>query len=277
MEDKNYTLEFTLNSLPMSDEQLDGFLMLARALADDPEHRLILLMPGNADPQEIHIQWNDDGYCVGFSFPMDEYGWSHPLMLAAEGLKYEDVVMLMTEICVNQTDTDSIELVMSSFRDVTEQVYGEDLSTPKEEGAAASEKKSYVEELDAVIDEYFQSPDPNRLYSVLNGIFDGIEKNYTLPCPANMDEDGNFEIMFAKDEKGNESIAALTRLNGEQQPIVADVKMRSLVRLMLDNDCEGLVLNPGEEHEFSVPKMFLAYALSAGYQMAMDDMSADQG
>ena len=57
---------------------------------------------------------------------MDDFGWSHPLLLGAEGLKYEDVEMLVTEICVNQTETDQIELIMKGFHDMTEQVYGED-------------------------------------------------------------------------------------------------------------------------------------------------------
>ena len=136
------------------------------------------------------------------------------------------------------------------------------------------EKKYYVEALDEVIAEYCEHPSPNSLYSVLNGIFEGIEQNYSLPCLAKMDDDGNFSIKFAVDDLGRESVAALTRLNGEEQSIIADVKMRSLLRIMVENECEGIVLNPGGEHEFTVPKMLLAYALHAGYQMALDDMSS---
>ncbi len=137
------------------------------------------------------------------------------------------------------------------------------------------DRRYYVEELDKVIEEYIERPNPNTQYAVLNGLFEGIEENYSLPCPAEMDVDGNFSIMFATDTKGKESVMALTNLDGEKHPVVADVKMRSLMRVMMENDCIGLVLNPGEEHEFCVPKMFLAYALAAGYQMAMDEMSDD--
>ena len=90
-----------------------------------------------------------------------------------------------------------------------------------------SEKKYYVEALDEVIAEYCEHPSPNSLYSVLYGIFEGIEQNYSLPCLAKMDDDGNFSIMFAVDDQGKESVAALTRLDGEEQPIIADVKMRT--------------------------------------------------
>ncbi len=131
----------------------------------------------------------------------------------------------------------------------------------------------YVEALDEVIGEYCEHPNSIRLYSVLNGLFEGIEKNYSLPCPAEMDEDGNFKIMFATDNNGKESVVALTQLDGERQPIVADVRLRGLVRILMDEDCIGIVLNPGHAHEFCIPKMFLAYALSAGFQMAMDEMS----
>lgn len=137
-----------------------------------------------------------------------------------------------------------------------------------------AENKYYIEELDEVIGEYCEDPCPNRLYSVLNGIFEGIDQNYTLPCPAQLHENDEFTIMFAVDDKGGESVVALTQLNGEEQPIVADVKMRSLVKIMAECDCEGIVLNPGAEHEFTIPKMLLAYALHAGFQMAVDDMSS---
>ena len=126
MEDKLNTLQFTLNTLPMNDRQLEGFLKVTQALQTDPEHELILQMPNNDDPQKIWIRWNDNGYFVGFSFPMDDFGWSHPLVLGAEGLEYEDVEMLITEICVNQTETEKIDLVMHEFRDVTGQVYGDE-------------------------------------------------------------------------------------------------------------------------------------------------------
>ena len=137
-----------------------------------------------------------------------------------------------------------------------------------------SEKKYYVEALDEVIVEYCEHPSPNSLYSVLNGIFEGIEQNYSLPCLAKINDDGDFLIKFVADDRGRESVAALTRLDGEKNSIIADVKMRSLVRIMAENDCEGIVLNPGGEHEFTVPKMLLAFALHAGYQMALDDMSS---
>ena len=126
MEDNLYMEQFTLNTLPMDERQLEAILTITRLLKIDSDHGLILLMPNNHDPREIRIRWIDDGYFVGFIYPMEEFGWSHPLLLGAVGLEYKDVEMLVTEICVNQTETEKIELVMNEFRDMTSQVYGED-------------------------------------------------------------------------------------------------------------------------------------------------------
>lgn len=135
------------------------------------------------------------------------------------------------------------------------------------------EKKYYVEELDEVIREYLNDPGAAGLYSVLCGLFEGIEQNYSLPCPAEMNpENGRITPMFLKKKNGKEHLVVLTSLDGKRYPTVADVKLRSLIRLVFHvEDCEGFIFNPFEAHAFFVPKQFLAYALAAGYQMAEDD------
>ena len=139
------------------------------------------------------------------------------------------------------------------------------------------EKKNYVEEMDEVIRRYSGDPDAMGLYSVLCGVFEGIEQNYSLPCPAEMNlENGQIRPMFLKKKDGKEHLAVLTNLDGEEYPAVADVKIRSLIRLVFNTEsCEGIIINPFEEHKFFVPKQFLAYALAAGYRMAEDDYTED--
>ncbi len=135
------------------------------------------------------------------------------------------------------------------------------------------EKKYYVEELDEVIREYSGDPDAASLYSVLCGVFEGIEQNCSLPCPAEMNlENGRSKLMFLKKKDGKEHLVVLTSLDGEKYPVVADVKLRALIRLVFSTEsCEGVIFNPFEEHQFFVPRQFLAYALAAGYRMAEED------
>ena len=160
MEESLYMEQFTLNSLPMNDRQLETILTITRLLKIDPDHGLILLMPNNDDPQEIRIRWIDDGYFVGMCYPMEEFGWSHPLLLGGEGLRYEDVEMLVTEICVNQTGTENIEIVMNDFRDMTAQVF-EEKSDSETESQEDLRHKHVQEILHNMSDEEFFKLDPD--------------------------------------------------------------------------------------------------------------------
>ena len=138
------------------------------------------------------------------------------------------------------------------------------------------EKSGFVEELNEVIGEYCKCLDRNRLFAVLIRLFEGILENYTIPCPAEMDKDANLKTAFVTDEKGNESLVALTEIDKKIDSIIVDLKMRSLIRLMLEEENSiGLVLNPGGEHELFVPKMLFVCALATGYRMAMDEVSAE--
>ncbi len=140
------------------------------------------------------------------------------------------------------------------------------------------EKKYYVEELDEVMREYAGDPDAIGLFSVLCGVFEGIEQNYSLPCPAEMDlENGQIKPMFLKKKDGKEHLVVLTTLDGEKYPAVADIKLRSLIRLVFNTEnCEGIIINPFEKHKLFVPKQLLAYTLAAGYRIAEDDYAEDK-
>ena len=58
------------------------------------------------------------------AFPMDDFGWSHPLVLRREDLTYENVRTILTGILLEKKDTDQIPEVMNGFRDITDAVYG---------------------------------------------------------------------------------------------------------------------------------------------------------
>ena len=126
------------------------------------------------------------------------------------------------------------------------------------------EKKYYVEALDEAIRTFCNEPGVDTLYTVWCTLFEGIEKNYSLPCPVRVEED-KFTPLFMKTGEGSEHFAVLTRLDGEKFVMVADVKLQSIVKLIFKMDeCDGIILNPNMDTAFFVSKRFLAYAFSAG-------------
>ena len=140
------------------------------------------------------------------------------------------------------------------------------------------DKERYMAAFHEVLCDYCSDPDNSKLFNVLSALFEGIEKNYALPCPARMNFDTlEAEPMFIGRTNGDRVLVVLTSTDGIQYPELVTVKLRALVDLMIDtDDCEGLLFNPLEKSEFFVPKSFLAYAICMGYNMAVNDMEADR-
>lgn len=135
------------------------------------------------------------------------------------------------------------------------------------------EKKYYPEILGDRIKAYHDDPGVDSFGEVLCCLFHGIVNNYSLPCPAMPAKDGSLIPARVKNKYGRQTMVLLTELDGGSYPTVADVKVRALVRCMLGEESDdGFIFNPGTDRFFFVSKSLLAYALDAGYEMAMEDM-----
>ncbi len=121
-----YFQRYTIHNLPAWEEQIEGLLTIAQLIKVQPEYAVELVMTNHDDPQEIHFAWQGDGYNVVLTFPMDDFGWTHPLLLACEGLPYEELSEILRGICLEGKDTDSIPVIMNHFRDITSTVYEKD-------------------------------------------------------------------------------------------------------------------------------------------------------
>lgn len=126
---KEYTKEcpvtLTFDSLPAEKHAFADMCTFTELCQLDSSRILKVLLPNYDDPQEIRVEYKAGTYCVELSFPMDEFGWSHPLVLAADGMDYRSVKQILTEICMNQTSTEHIPAVIENFRDITSQVYSD--------------------------------------------------------------------------------------------------------------------------------------------------------
>ena len=96
---------------------------LLTLLQIDSKRNLKVLLPNSDDPEEINVSYADGKYSMRLSFPMDDFGWKHPLILGKDGMNYNEVKEILTEICVNQTSTMEIPAIENSFRDITAEVF----------------------------------------------------------------------------------------------------------------------------------------------------------
>lgn len=136
-------------------------------------------------------------------------------------------------------------------------------------------KTWFVEELDRALRAYCDEPNENGLYAVWCALLEGIERNYSLPCPARLEED-KVSPLFFRMKDGREHLAVLTRLDADDFVMVAEVKLQSIMRLIFEVDeCDGILLNPDQDNEFFLPRRFLAHVFSAGYAFWKDSFEKE--
>ena len=137
--------------------------------------------------------------------------------------------------------------------------------------------KNYVMKLDEALRAYSANRNAETFYAVWQLLFEGIESNNTLSCPVEM-KDETLCPLFLQGKEGEEYLVAFTWTDKERYSAVANAKLRGIVRLIFETDeCEGIILNPGQDHAFLVPKQFITYAFSAacGYFAGEDDEPAE--
>ncbi len=112
-------------SLPAPQQQVKDLRIFVELCELDPKRGLKVELQNNNDPQEIWVEYRDNGYYLELSFPMDDFGWSHPLILASDGLGYKDIESVLNGILLDGKSTEEIPFVMESLKDVTKTVFGE--------------------------------------------------------------------------------------------------------------------------------------------------------
>ncbi len=126
---REYTKEcpvtVTFDSLPADKDAFADICTFTELCQLDSSRILKVLLPNYDDPQEIRVEYKAESYSIELSFPMDEFGWTHQLVLAADGMEYKDVKQILTEICMNQISTEGIPAVIENFRDITSQLYSD--------------------------------------------------------------------------------------------------------------------------------------------------------
>ena len=119
-------VRFVYDELPLNQRDLEELLLIIQLLSIDRLRILQIVFPSYDDPEEIRIAAHKEGYYLGLSYPMDDYGCEPPLLLAAENLPIEEVNEVIQGICAEGKSTGDIPVVMEKLKDVTAMVYGKD-------------------------------------------------------------------------------------------------------------------------------------------------------
>ena len=120
-------VSFSVNcSCPMPEESFTGVGEALHSLRDLPyEHVTVSFTNSEPEAEALFIQaarcgGTEDGeplYHAEIAFDMSDFEWDHPLILARDGLTFEETVGLFHDVCVSCIPTDKIPLV-KGFRDI---------------------------------------------------------------------------------------------------------------------------------------------------------------
>ena len=110
--------------LPAMKRDIKDMFTFIEMMQLDPKRPMVVRLPKHDDPREIRVSYKNGGYSVELTFPMDDFGWTHPLVLGCESLSYDDIKGILIGILIEGKDTGEIQTIMERFKDITEMLYG---------------------------------------------------------------------------------------------------------------------------------------------------------
>ena len=121
-----YLQSLTIGSLPAKREQINSVLKIAGLLKNEPQYAVELVLAGHDDPAAFLFAWQGEGYKMVLRFPMEDFGWCHPLLLSGNKLALEDVEKILNAICLECKGTQDID-ALNPFRNITRLLYKDTL------------------------------------------------------------------------------------------------------------------------------------------------------
>ena len=244
----------TIRFLPATEKQAESLLKIAQAVQNDPSHVVHIIL-GHDDPGEILFAWTGSGYRMVLSFPMDDWNWTHPLLLQGDALSYDDVAEILTGILLEERDTDSFPVIMNGFREISSAIFEGTKS-----GQVSDESEAdFLCRLNRVLERFDEWGTLDSAEDVLIQIFHGIAAGAKLPVP--VDENGDpYLISFSSGP------LYLVAFSSEERESTKAYAMGDLIRMCEETEaCCGMVFNPDNEDPFVLSLDLLRAAIETGH------------
>lgn len=116
---KDYTIGVTIHKLPIDEDNFAPYYKTTESLQTRMDTSFEIQLQGENDPSNILIAYGKNKYYVEFEFPMDDFEWEHPLVMARDGLDLDDVAQLLWEKLVLNYPSEDIPLFFCAFGDWT--------------------------------------------------------------------------------------------------------------------------------------------------------------
>ena len=120
---KMYAAKVTVNSFPIDESEFPKYRQLMDFVQQRQDVTVVIEIEDSSEYQEIRFSYTREAYYLDITYPMDDFGWEHPLILANDGLTAAEAEEVLRSILVDEND--QIEIIINHFHEVSSSIYKE--------------------------------------------------------------------------------------------------------------------------------------------------------
>ncbi len=119
---KDFNMKVEVPDFPIKADDFPTFSRLPELVRLKQNSSVTIETKGSEDYDQILLSWTGDAFYLEIVYPMDIYGWEHPLILANDSLTAEEAEEVLRSLLVDGTD--QTEIITNHFHEISSSIYG---------------------------------------------------------------------------------------------------------------------------------------------------------
>lgn len=120
---KMFNLKIPVDSFPVDESDFEQYLLFLELVRQSQSTSVAFGTAGSKDYQEIRLSYTGDAFYLEITYPMDDFGWDHPLILANDSLTLAEAEEVLRSLLVDGTD--QTEIITNHFHEISSSIYEE--------------------------------------------------------------------------------------------------------------------------------------------------------
>ena len=118
-----FNMKVAVKAFPISADDFPKYCRLLETVRQKQDFTASIVMEGSEDYNQILLSYTGEAYYLEILYPMDAYGWDHPLILANDSLTAEEAEGVLRSLLVDGTD--QTEIITNHFHEISSSIYEE--------------------------------------------------------------------------------------------------------------------------------------------------------
>ena len=120
--EKDFNMKVEIPVFPVTADDFPKFSRLPELVRLKQNLTVTIETKGSEDYDQILLSCTGDAFYLEIVYPMDIFGWEHPLILANDSLTAEEAEEVLLSLLVDGTD--QTEIIINHFHEISSSIYG---------------------------------------------------------------------------------------------------------------------------------------------------------